>query len=47
VVLEGHVQVDETLWTQIKIEFFRRDEPIPNIFGRQVWVFGLMEEISY
>jgi hypothetical protein len=28
------------------MEFFRRDEAVPNIFGRQVCVLGLVEELQ-
>ena len=38
--------VDATLWTHRKMEFFRKDEVVPDIFGRHLWVLGLVEEVQ-
>jgi len=45
--LEGDVQMDETLLTHTRGDFFAhpKDGPL-NIYQRQVWVFGIIQEVG-
>ncbi len=44
-LIRDDVQIDESLVTHRRAEFFvRNGEKVPNIFGRQVWLFAMVGE---